>query len=136
MTHCVDNPWSAWDGRAPERGNLMQLRARWTIVLTVLLSTAVYAQTPQRTAAFPTDPFAVKVLESLEFVDYPDVLLAVAVNNSTPWTRYDQGEFAAGRRRPLLERWIQATTEPAVSQDFEAELLRVHQIFQEIPDDG
>jgi hypothetical protein len=71
----------------------------------------------------------------MEFIDYPDMLLAIAVNNTKPWERYDQAEIQEGHG-PLLPRWVKATTEPAVSADFEAELLRIHQIFQEVPDDA
>jgi hypothetical protein len=64
-----------------------------------LASADVQAKTSQE--------FASRFLRSMEYIDYPDILVAIAANNGTPWTRYDDGDIQIYHTE-LEDRWNQA----------------------------
>jgi hypothetical protein len=81
----------------------------------------------------PADEFARKVIFALEYVDFPDVLLALSVNNDRPWERYDRDEFSKGKRTSLFDRWLRAATAPIPATDVVSELLAIQTLFEELP---
>jgi hypothetical protein len=66
----------------------------------------------------------------MEYIDFPDILVAIAAQNTRPWERYDSGERYAGRATPLEPRWNQAIAAP-LSGPIETELNTIHDIFME-----
>src|SRR5262245_58370024 len=94
------------------------------LLFTLTLSLPSWAQRP-------TNAFALKILNALEFVDYPDALVMVTDNQSEIWTRYDDVELGIlHKKRPLFERWVDATTSP-LGGDLTSKLLAIHRIFDE-----
>jgi len=59
-------------------------------------------------SAPPGHAFAERLLRAMEYIDYPDILVAVAAGNGSPWQRYDKGERRIGRNTPFEDRWNKA----------------------------
>lgn len=81
-------------------------------------------------ADLPRNPFAQRLLRSMEYIDFPDILIAIAAQNTQPWQRYDQGERYLGRRTPLEPRWNQVIS-MNLSGDISQQLSAIHNVFME-----
>jgi hypothetical protein len=88
-----------------------------------LLASLAGAQTPQ-------NPFAQRFVRSMEYIDYPDILVAIAAGNDRTWERYDDGERHAGRTSSLESRWARATA-LGPSGAAASQVLALHSVFAE-----
>ncbi len=77
-----------------------------------------------------SNPFAARLMRTMEYIDYPDVLVAIAAQNTRPWERYDSGERSLGRATPLEPRWNQAISLNP-SGPIESQLNAIHNVFME-----
>ena len=97
-------------------------------VLTLSLGPLALAASPTQ----PTNNFALRLLKTMEYIDYPDMLVAVAAGNSQPWLRYENGEKYVGRNTPLEDRWTRATSLP-IQAKITDELISLYRTFTENP---
>lgn len=83
-------------------------------------------------SATASDTFKQNFLESFEFIDFFDMVVAMIANNPKPWERYDNDPRF---QRPMLEKWRDAksvlTTQGPLTEDL---IMKVFRILREKSD--
>jgi len=77
------------------------------------------------------NPFGQRLLRSLEFIDFPDILVAIAASNTKPWARYEKSERYLGRKESLETRWNRAISLDLKNQSIVLQMQELQQVFSE-----
>ena len=110
--------------------------------LILLLGTSAAVSHVAVAAITATEPplknsFGAQFIQSFEFIDFPDLLVAIVAKNNVPWLRYEKGELYAGRKSTLQSRWQKALALPVQSSlAISDQLRKIHDVLtDDLPSD-